>query len=341
MPDDAATVPLPTLPAGYRARRLVLADAAAVTAVVAAQDVADTGEVMVEEADVVGDWQRPSFDLATSAVGVETVPDDAASNSGTGSGAGSGAGSATAQQPGVLVAVAEVHRDRAEVAVHPDHRDRGLGTALDHWVLALARARGERSVGSPVLEGSAGDRLLADLGWAVRWHSWVLALPEGVDVPERPLPAGYTARAAAPEEHRACWTLNEDAFLEWSDRPRDGYEDWAALTVERPGFEPWQLRVVVDEAGEVVALALVQMMTTEQGGRERTEAYVARLATRADQRGRGLAQALLVDVFAEGRRRGASLCTLSTDSRTGALGLYEKVGMRVTSSWVNRAAALD
>jgi len=31
---------------------------------------------------------------------------------------------------------------------------------------------------------------------------------------------------------------------------------------------------------------------------------------------------------------------LSTDSRTGALGLYTGLGMQVTSTWVNLAAAL-
>ena len=67
------------------------------------------------------------------------------------------------------------------------------------------------------------------------------------------------------------------------------------------------------------------------------EAFVSRLATRRDQRGRGLAQALLVDCFAEARRHGARRCGLSTDSRTGALGLYQKVGMVVTDVWVNRA----
>ncbi|WP_309650228.1 GNAT family N-acetyltransferase, partial [Nocardioides sp.] len=70
---------------------------------------------------------------------------------------------------------------------------------------------------------------------------------------------------------------------------------------------------------------------------EEKEAYVDRLATRADQRGRGLAQALLVDAFAAGRTHGAVRSARSTDSRTGALGLYEKVGMSVTSTWVNRA----
>lgn len=44
-----------------------------------------------------------------------------------------------------------------------------------------------------------------------------------------------------------------------------------------------------------------------------------------------------MDAFAEARQRDATRFELSTDSRTGALSLYEKVGMRVTSVWVNRA----
>jgi mycothiol synthase len=71
-----------------------------------------------------------------------------------------------------------------------------------------------------------------------------------------------------------------------------------------------------------------------------SEAYITRLATRSDQRGRGLAQALMVDTFARAREHGAETSGLSTDSRTGALGLYEKVGMRVTSTWLHRAVHL-
>jgi mycothiol synthase len=55
------------------------------------------------------------------------------------------------------------------------------------------------------------------------------------------------------------------------------------------------------------------------------------------QRNRGLAQALLVDAFAAGRAHGALRQCLSTDSRSGALSLYEKVGMVVHDVWVNRA----
>jgi 3-oxoacyl-[acyl-carrier-protein] synthase III len=51
----------------------------------------------------------------------------------------------------------------------------------------------------------------------------------------------------------------------------------------------------------------------------------------------GLAQALLADAFGVARAHGAARATLSTDSRTGALDLYRRVGMQVESTWVHRA----
>jgi len=295
------------LPSGLTQRPLVPTDAPAVTAVMAAQQLADTGEVSIEEADIVADWQVPGYDVGEHAVGV--FDGDR------------------------LVAYAEVgDSGRGDAAVHPDHVGRGIGAALAGWMQLRGRELGAEVVGMPVPQGSPGDRLLESLGYHVRWHSWVLQLPEGTTVPERPLPDGYAVRAATEDEHRACWTVQEDAFLEWAGRDREPFERWEAEIVRRPGFEPWHLRVVVDPAGEVVAVAVVQMSPAC--------AFIARLATRSDQRGRGLAQALLVDSFAEATKRGASRCELSTDSRTGALGLYERVGMVVTSTWVNRAIAV-
>jgi ribosomal protein S18 acetylase RimI-like enzyme len=61
------------------------------------------------------------------------------------------------------------------------------------------------------------------------------------------------------------------------------------------------------------------------------------LAVRKDQRRGGLARALLVDCFELSRANGRPRAELSTDSRTGALGLYERVGMRITSTWLHRA----
>ena len=79
----------------------------------------------------------------------------------------------------------------------------------------------------PVPQGSAGDRLLD-----------VARLPRALDqlgaraargrrrCPSAPLPEGYAVRAAAGREHEACWTVQEDAFLEWSVRERESFEEW-------------------------------------------------------------------------------------------------------------------
>lgn len=295
------------LPEGLSTRALTHDDAAAVTAVMAADELASVGEVLIELADVVSDWQRPSFDIATSTVGVFDRDR--------------------------LVGCAEVSgRDRADVAVHPDHHGRGIGTWLAAWVQRCARERGANIIGMPVPARSAADSLLESLGFHVRWTSWVLELPEGSAIPERALPAGLTLRPATPADHRAAWTVVEDAFLEWSERERETFEDFTASVLQRPGFAPWQLRVVVDGGEDVVGVAHV--LTAGDC------AYVDRLAVRRDQRSRGIAQALLADAFAAARAHGARRQELSTDSRTGALGLYEKVGMVVTSTWHNRAVSL-
>ncbi len=301
------------IPDGLTSRPLVRTDARAVYEVMAAQELADLGTVEIEEADIVGDWARPSFDVSGSTVGVfdgET-----------------------------LVAYAEVtSADRGDAAVLPAYRGRGLGTTLAGWMQDTARGRGSTIIGMPVPLGSPGDRLLEQLGYQVRWHSWVLMLPEGAQIVDRPLPHGYAVRAAEPADYPAVHTVVEDAFLEWSERDRESYDDFLAVVVGRPGFEPWMIRVVTDPAGEVVGVATVSVFDPEDG--RPVDAFVSRLAVRRDQRHQGLAQALLVDAFARGREHGAPSGGLSTDSRTGALGLYEKVGMTVTMDWVHRAITL-
>ncbi len=296
------------LPDGLVTRPLTLADARAVYEVMAAQELEDVGEVVIEEADIIGDWQRPSADLARWSLGV--LDGD------------------------TLVAYAELmHVDRADAAVHPAYRGRGIGTGLSGWVRETARARGATVVGSSVPLGSPGDRLLAGLGYGERWRSWVLRLPEGREIEPQPVPDGYVIRTAESDaDRRSAFDVKEDAFLEWSDRDREPYDDWAATGIQRPGFEPWNLRVAADPDGEVVGMCLVFL--AEGTG------YVDQLAVRRDRRGLGLARALLVDAFALAREHGATGSELATDTRTGALGLYEKVGMEVSSEWVHRAIAL-
>lgn len=291
--------PLPDLPDGFTARPFTHADASAFFEVYAAAEEHDTGEVAIELADIRSDWARPSLDLARHSMGV-WLGDR-------------------------LVAGSDVSRARrADGAVHPDHRGRGIGTALARWTQECARADGGTRVGMTVPAGSSGEDVLRDLGYERGWTSWVLRLPAGERIPERPLPDGYTMANADGSDLRAAHRVIEDAFDEWPERQSTTYEDWAAGVVERDGFEPWQLRVVRSPGGEIVGVCALMLA----GG----TAYVDQLATRADHRGRGLAQALLVDAFASGREHGAAVSELATDSRTGALPLYERLGMVVTQT---------
>ena len=302
--------PVEGLPVGLTTRPLRLEDSGAVFRLIAACERHDLGSVEIEEADLVGDWQRPSFDIAASTVGVHDGDE--------------------------LVAYAELTSDtRADAHVHPEHRRRGIGTALSAWVRATGRGRGSAVIGTPVPQGSDGDRLLEKLGYFVRWESWILEMPGNAEIVSQPLPEGYSIRTAETEQdRRAAWTVLEDAFLEWAEREREPFEDFAAEVMGRPGFEPWHLRLVVDGDGEPVGAC---HLIIYRGEGEERQGYVQSLGVRRDRRHQGLARALLVDAFANAREAGASASELNTDTRTGALGLYEKVGMRVRATWLHRA----
>jgi GNAT superfamily N-acetyltransferase len=297
-----------TEPPGIRTRPLTVADATAVYELMAAEQQRTIGRVDIEEADIVADWARPSYDLAAQSVGV--LDGDR------------------------LVGYAEVvGPSRGDAAVHPDHHGRGIGTWLARWMQDRARAQGYTEIGMPVPEGSPGQALMRDLGYHVRWHSWVLVLPDSHELVEQPLPSGHTIRVAESEDdRRAAYDVIEDAFLEWSVREKARYDDWIAQILERPGFEPWNLRIVVGPSGTVVG-GLHIVLAGDSG-------YVSKVAVRRDARGQGLAKALLMDGFGVARDHGATRSELSTDSRTGALDLYLGLGMEISDDWVNMGIEL-
>jgi mycothiol synthase len=296
------------LPTGLTHRPLTLGDANGVFEMMAAEQERVIGRVDLEEADIVADWARPSHDLGTLSVGVLDGER--------------------------LVGYAElVGPGRGDAAVHPDHHGRGIGTWLAQWMQDRARAHGHSEIGMPVPVGSPGEALMRDLGYRVRWNSWVLVQPDGRELPDRPIPDGYTIRVAESEgDRRAAHDVIEDAFLEWSVRDKQPFDDWSAQVVGRPGFEPWNLRIMVDATGEAVG-GLHVVLAGDTG-------YVAKVAVRRDQRGRGLARALLTDGFRMAREHGAIRSELSTDSRTGALDLYLGIGMEIQDNWVNMGVTL-
>jgi mycothiol synthase len=307
------------LPAPYRCRPLRRDDARAVTQLMAVCELRDIGEVQIELEDVAGDWQRPSFDLATQSLGVFDEDDG-------------------------LVAYAEVYQARrAEVYVLPEQRGRGIGSALMAWTWRVAADLGGTLVGQTVPERAAEAMALFEAnGYRRLWTSWILELPEGAQIAGNRLPDGVDIRPAVlGQDERKAYETVEAAFGEWPDRDPVSFEDWAAVVLQRRGFEAWQLLVAVErqagaeggpDAEQVVGVCFVIP--------SRDTGWVQYLAVRRDRRGRGLARALLLRAFGEARARGMSKAELNTDTRTGALDLYLHVGMRVKATFVHWAKEL-
>jgi len=263
----------------------------------------------LEDVELLGYWQRPSFDLRTDSMALF--------------------------DGGRLVAYAEVFKGRrADAHVHPDARGRGLGSALLRWTVEVSRARGRTLIGQTVLAGSDAAALLEASGYDRLYTSWVLDLPPAVQLASGPLPAGTSIEALGPHhDRRAAYDVTEDAFNEWEGREPTSFEDWQAVTVLRPGFEPWQLQVAVEQGVDGAPTIVGAIFVVPAGD----DAWVNAVAVRGDRRGRGLGRALLVAAIGAARARGLEGFGLGTNSRTGTLGLYEYVGMRVTQTWVHYA----
>ena len=138
------------------------------------------------------------------------------------------------------------------------------------------------------------------------------------------MPPGYALRPLGPGDERAAYGVIDRAFAEWPDREGGSFEDWSATSLGRPGFEPSLLTLAWHGETPVGAALLVI---------EGDEGWIDQLAVAREHRGRGLARALLQHAFGEIWRRGLRQAGLGTDSRTGARGLYEHVGMHVRKTY--------
>jgi mycothiol synthase len=289
------------LPNGLSSRAPAPADLDAIVAVVAASEEASQGVVDVTREDIRSDWERPSFDMFADSV---VVTDSAR-----------------------IVAYADIFSGRAWVHVHPDHHGRGIGEALLRWTESRAREQGSTRVGQTIPDTNpSAAELLSSNRYGVRWETWVFQRELTTEPPEPRLPDGITLRTFdEARDARATYELIETAFSEWPDRdPGFGFDDWVASFVRRIDFDP-SLTFLLEDDGELVGVALCLVYDDE--------GWVQQIAVKRSHRGRGLGGALLQAAFREFRRRGLKTAGLSTESRTGARGVYEHVGMTITRSF--------
>lgn len=263
------------------------------------------GFTMWEREDLVSDFRIDGVDPARDTVGVFRADD--------------------------LVGWGFLPNDRgAWVDVHPDVR-LGIGTWLRLWSEGRAKERGAGRVGQTINDRAtdAVDLLVA-AGYTPRRTSWILSM-EHAERPADPVPPdGITLRAYLPGDEREALTMFETAFGEWPDRFPSTLGTWRAMTIEREGFAPEDLVLALDGDQVVGGAFLI----------DSDEIWVDKLAVRRDHRQRGIARTLLQVAFQRRFDRGYPATALSTDSNTGALTLYEKVGMHVRESYTHLAIDL-
>ena len=291
-------MPLPDIP-GLTSRPATRSDVAAITALIAAGEIVDNGVAEVQVADV-----EHAFDVADAPAGVILV-----------------------EAPDQLVAWATVADGRADVEVHPAWRGRGIGASMAAWSEARARESGSAQVRQVVTDSDAAARsLFAAAGYRVLHTSWVLQIGLEDVPPAVELPPGIEISPYRPADAEAAYRVIEDAFNEWPDRQPTTFEGWSAHVIGHAAFAPALSRLAFD--GEKL-VGVVLCMDYE--GQD--EGWVDQIATVATHRHRGIGRALLQSVFAAYHAGGRRFVGLSTHSESGALTLYEKIGMRVRRSY--------
>jgi len=300
------------LPAGYELRAPTPDDFDAVAAVMVADELDDAGQVTLGADFIGGEWSRLGANIATDAwVAVD--------------------------RDGTVVAYAQVLLEDTTVArswgvVHPEHRGRGVGSALIDRVDARATEllRGAPS-GRFRHAINANDRAAAVLlearGLRPVHHFWHMQTdlagppdpgpePEGIDI------AGIDPAHDLPIVH----SILDEAFIDDRSHHPKPFARWVEDETSSPHYDP-TLWLLARDGGESAGVL------TASVGEDR--GWVEYLAVLAPFRSRGIASALLRRSFAAFADRGVQRALVSVDAQnpTGATGVYERVGMRVVKRW--------
>ena len=208
----------------------------------------------------------------------------------------------------------------AESVVLPEETGRGIGSFLLDWSEQQARKRRPEALRVSVLAGDEPAKQLLTARGLVYIRSFYRMLVDLTEPPARPRwPDGITVTPLLEDEERLLYEVVEEAFAEHWGHVRRSFREWrSGLILEhdltflaRDGDKP---------AGAVVC-------NEDLFG----AALIGILGVRKPWRGRGLGRALLLHGFGALYDRGKRLIGLGVDAgnETGALELYESVGMRV------------
>ncbi len=314
----------PALP-GVTWRPLTLDDVAAVTACVRAAEIADDiPEVTAPE------MTRDELEDIGAALATDTIGgfDDA--------GAAVGFGTVYLRPGGT-----RSHRVAMWGAAQPSHEP------VEDFVVRWMAERGRqlvaelddglpRYVGDSVHEHVAHRReLLERHGFSLTRWFFEMGRAAAEPVPATPLPPGLTLRPWTAADDEAVRLAHNEAFEDhWGSNPITA-DRWDAWISGSRWFRPG-LSFVAAAGGDIVGYSLGYVYPDDVDVRGRTEAWVGQLGTRRAWRRQGVAGALLARTIEAARDAELDHVMLGVDSesRTGAVGLYERVGFRTERRWV-------
>jgi mycothiol synthase len=221
--------------------------------------------------------------------------------------------------------------------VLPEFRRRGIGRTLLRENLRRATERaaaeppGQAAIArSHVEESETGHRaLMAAHGFEpIRWFFLMRRSTAG-EIPDAPLPDGVQLRPVTPDQHRAIFDAEYEAFRDhWAAREQT--EEDFQLTFGREELDT-NLWVVAWDGDEIAGVVQNWIWAEENTQLGVARGWLEHISVRRPWRRRGLGRAITAESL---RRLAAAGMTeailgVDADNPTGALGLYEGLGFEV------------
>ena len=223
-----------------------------------------------------------------------------------------------------------MHGDAANTRGFVAVKGQGIGSEILERGEAFARAHGAKKILTGAPEPDAAARALFESrGYreARRFYEMEIELTEAPREPA--LPDGLVVDELREDEYEAFYDALNEAFAdhwEWHPEP---FEDWLERRRGQHRDEHGPIWFVVRDGAQLAAVTRNDASVAGGG-------YVGAIGVRPAWRGKGLGKALLYRTFAEFWNRGTTRVTLDVDAQntTGAVALYERVGMHVDSCGV-------
>jgi GNAT superfamily N-acetyltransferase len=229
--------------------------------------------------------------------------------------------------------------------IHPDWRNRGLGTALlaynQNRLREIAQEQDHparvpnlfETWGGPTMPGA--NAVLENDGYQPVRYFFTMVRSIEAPLPNAPMPKGLDVRPFEETHNRPIWEAINEAFQDhwgYSEGTEEDYERFLTRPSRKPHL--WQ---VAWDGNEVAGMILNGFFEEENETFNRQRGWTDPICTRQPWRRRGLARALLVKSIEMFREMGFDDTALGVDTQNpnGALKLYESVGYETNKTWIS------